>query len=93
MAELPEGVELSSAEVVKPRQSAAAVISRFDGDELQILLCHRVSEVPNFPDFWAFPGGGVSRVDRFTAETNPTWFSAREDRTSLIALLREMVEK
>ena len=93
MAELPEGVELSSAEVVKPRQSAAAVISRFDGDELQILLCHRVSEVPNFPDFWAFPGGGVSRVDRFTAETNPTWFSAREDRTSLIALLREMVEE
>ena len=93
MSELPEGVELPSAEVAKPRPSAAAVISRNSGQEMEILLCHRVSEVPSFPDFWAFPGGGISRVDREAAEDNPSWFSEREDRESLIALLREMLEE
>ena len=93
MSELPEGVEFPSAEVVKPHPSAAAVISRNSGDELEILLCHRVSEVPSFPDFWAFPGGGISRVDREVVESEPSWFSQRDDRDSLIALLREMVEE
>ncbi len=93
MSELPEGVELPSAEVAKPRPSAAAVISRNSGQEMEILLCHRVSEVPSFPDFWAFPGGGISRVDREAAGNNPSWFSEREDRESLIALLREMLEE
>ena len=60
---------------------------------MEILLCHRVSEVPSFPDFWAFPGGGISRVDIEAAEDNPYWFSGREDRESLIALLREMLEE
>lgn len=93
MSELPEGVELPSAEVAKPRPSAAAVISRNSGEDMEILLCHRVSEVPSFPDFWAFPGGGISRVDRKVAESNPSWFSEREDREWLIALLREMLEE
>ena len=60
---------------------------------MEILLCHRVSEVPSFPDFWAFPGGGISRVDREVAEDNPSWFSEIQDRESLIALLREMLEE
>lgn len=93
MAELPEGVELPASQVAKPRPSAAAVLSRGAGSEREILLCHRVSEVPAFPDFWAFPGGGVSRVDRAAAEDNPGWFAERGDRVSLIALLREMVEE
>ena len=93
MSELPDGVELPSAEVAKPRPSAAAVISRNSGQKMEILLCHRVSEVPSFPDFWAFPGGGISRVDREAAKDNPSWFSEREDRESLIALLREMLEE
>lgn len=93
MAELPEGFELPESHVAKPRPSAAAVLSRGAGSEQEILLCHRVSEVPTFPDFWAFPGGGVSRVDRAAAEDNPDWFPDHDDRVSLIALLREMVEE
>lgn len=93
MAELPEGVELPSAQIARPRPSAAAVLSRGAGEKREILLCHRVSEVPSFPDFWAFPGGGVSRVDRAAAEANPDWFAERDDGISLIALLREMVEE
>ncbi len=45
------------------------------GDE--ILVCHRVSSVPAFPDYWSFPGGGVSRIDR----------------GPLFALCREMAEE
>tara|TARA_B100001113_G_scaffold326802_1_gene299962 strand:- start:1436 stop:2965 length:1530 start_codon:yes stop_codon:yes gene_type:complete len=91
--ELPEGVDLPMSKVATPRSSAAAVISRYFENDLEILLCHRVSEVPSFPDFWAFPGGGISRVDKTAAESNPSWFSEREDRESMIALLREMVEE
>jgi glyoxylase-like metal-dependent hydrolase (beta-lactamase superfamily II)/8-oxo-dGTP pyrophosphatase MutT (NUDIX family) len=93
MDELPEEVDLPISKIAKPRPSAAAVISRYFEDDLEILLCHRVSEVPSFPDFWAFPGGGISRVDKAAAESNSSWFSEREDRESMIALLREMVEE
>ncbi len=56
-----------------PRPSASVMLRR--GDE--ILVCHRVSTVPAFPDYWAFPGGGVSRIDR----------------GPLFALCREMIEE
>ena len=63
------------------------------GDE--ILVCHRVSTVPAFPDYWAFPGGGVSRVDQAALASNPAWFPERDEdeRAALVALLREMVEE
>ena len=93
MGELPEGVELPSASVAKPRPSASLVISRFNSEKEEILLCHRVSEVPAFPDFWAFPGGGVSRVDRKVAKENPDWLDHTDDPVSTITLLRELVEE
>ena len=71
MDELPEGVELPAANVATPRPSASLIVSRMNGNMGEILLCHRVSEVPAFPDFWAFPGGGVSRTDRRLSEENP----------------------
>ena len=61
----------------------------------EILVCHRVSAVPAFPDYWAFPGGGVSRVDQAALASNPAWFPERDEdeRAALVALLREMVEE
>ena len=61
----------------------------------EILVCHRVSTVPAFPDYWAFPGGGVSRVDQAALASNPAWFPERDEdeRAALVALLREMVEE
>ena len=92
MDELPEGVELPTANVAKPRPSASLIVSRMNENIGEILLCHRVSEVPSFPDFWAFPGGGVSRVDKRVAEENPDWLIDAEERISRITLLRELVE-
>ena len=61
----------------------------------EILVCHRVSSVPAFPDYWAVPGGGVSRVDQAALASNPAWFPERDEdeRAALVALLREMVEE
>ena len=93
MGELPEGVDLPVASVAIPRPSASLIISRLNSGKEEILLCHRVSEVPSFPDFWAFPGGGVSRVDRKVAEENPSWLAHTEEPVSTITLLRELVEE
>ena len=93
MDELPEGVILPKANVAKPRPSASLIISRMNGNIGEILLCHRVSEVPSFPDFWAFPGGGVSRTDRRVSDENPKWLANTQDPVTSITLLRELVEE
>ena len=93
MDELPEGVELPKANVSTPRPSASLIVSRMNGNNGEILLCHRVSEVPSFPDFWAFPGGGVSRTDRRVSEENPKWLANTQDPVTSITLLRELVEE
>ena len=67
--------------------------SRMNGNIGEILLCHRVSEVPSFPDFWAFPGGGVSRTDRRVSDENPKWLANTQDPVTSITLLRELVEE
>ncbi|HJM67821.1 MAG TPA: MBL fold metallo-hydrolase [Candidatus Thalassarchaeaceae archaeon] len=66
-------MDVPRAQPRPPRPSASVMLRR--GDE--ILVCHRVSSVPAFPDYWAFPGGGVSRIDR----------------DPLFALCREMIEE
>ena len=64
MSEVPEGWNLSGIVRNPPRPSATLMITR-DGDEgVEVLLCHRVESMPAFPGYWAFPGGGVSRVDK-----------------------------
>ncbi len=79
------------AQVRPPRPSASVMLWR--GEE--ILVCHRVSEVPAFPDYWAFPGGGVSRADRAALDQHPEWFPKRDqsERAALVALMREIVEE
>ena len=84
-------MEVARAEPRPPRPSASVMLRR--GDE--ILICHRVSSVPAFPDYWAFPGGGVSRVDQAALDSHPEWFPHRDadERAALVALFREMVEE
>ena len=84
-------MEVTRAEPRPPRPSASVMLRR--GDE--ILVCHRVSSVPAFPDYWAFPGGGVSRVDQAALDAHPEWFPHRDEdeRAALVALFREMVEE
>ena len=93
MGELPEGMEMPKSERAAPRPSASVILSRERDSGHEILLGHRVSELPAFPDVWSFPGGAISRVDRAVAESHPEWLLDRDDRVSVFALLREMVEE
>ena len=94
MDELPEGVTLPPFEARAHVRSASAMLSRVAGDGHEVLLGHRNSELPAFPDLWSFPGGGVSRVDRESAERHPEWLTdVGENRLSVFTLLREMLEE
>jgi len=94
MDELPEGVSLPPVEARAHIPSASVMLSRVSEGGYEVLMGHRSSELPAFPDLWSFPGGGVSRVDRKSAESHPEWFSEMgEDRLSVFTLLREMVEE
>ncbi|MAK40395.1 MAG: hypothetical protein CL993_01540 [Euryarchaeota archaeon] len=94
MDELPRGLKLKRADVMEPRSSASAVFSRNIGDKYEILMCHRVPELPSFPDLWSFPGGGVSRVDYSAAEDLDIYFLEHGiNRVAIFTLLREIVEE
>jgi len=94
MDELPKGMSFEKADVVDPRSSASVVISRSVENEFEILMCHRVPELPSFPDLWSFPGGGVSRVDHQAAEKFDDFFEEfGNNRVAVFTLLREMVEE
>ena len=70
------------------------MLSRVSGSRHEILMAHRISELPAFPVLWAFPGGGVSRVDRKAAEQRPEWLTDYgSNRLQVFTLLREMVEE
>ena len=94
MDELPEGVTLPPFEARSHVRSASAMLSRVADHGYEVLMGHRNSELPAFPDLWSFPGGGVSRVDRKSAESHPEWLTdVGENRLSIFTLLREMLEE
>ena len=92
MSEVPEGFVVPDIAPAEPRASASLVVTRDSDEGVELLLCHRVSEMPSFPDWWSFPGGGVKRYDREAAGALPQ-FTDDDEGAALVALLREMVEE
>ena len=94
MSEIPEGLELPDANTSKIRRSASVVLSRKTPEGHEVLLGHRVSELASFPDYWAFPGGGISRVDLEAAKILKGKLDVGDSyEEACFALLREMVEE
>ena len=56
MGELPEGMDMPESKITTPHPSASVILSRERAGGHEILLGHRVSELPAFPDVWSFPG-------------------------------------
>ena len=69
-----------------PRPSATLMITRDGRDGVEVLLGNRSESMPSFPGYWAFPGGGVSRVDG--AASDSLGISSQH-----CAILREVVEE
>ena len=94
MGEVPAGFRIPEIKISEPHLSASAVVSRRVDDQDEILLGHRVSEMPSFPDFWTFPGGGISKIDKEVGDKYPNFLPEMGiDRIATIALLRELVEE
>ncbi|MCB9458236.1 MAG: NUDIX hydrolase [Anaerolineaceae bacterium] len=47
-----------------PSVSVAAIITRMQDDELEILLTKRADNMPTFPGAWVLPGGRVDEYER-----------------------------
>ena len=62
------------------------MITRQGDEGVEVLLGNRSESMPSFPGYWAFPGGGVSRVD--TAASEVLGISIQH-----CAILREVVEE
>ncbi len=94
MSELPEGLKLPDANTSNIRRSASVILSREAYGEHEVLLGHRVSELASFPDYWAFPGGGISRVDIEASRVLKGKLEVSDSyEEACFALLREMVEE
>ena len=86
MSEVPEGLKFPHFERKEPRPSATLMITRDGQDGVEVLLGLRSESMPSFPGYWAFPGGGVSRVD--VAASESLGISIAE-----CAMFRELVEE
>ncbi len=86
MSEIPTGMSMPAIERRGPRPSATLMITRDGDDGVEVLLGRRSETMPSFPGYWAFPGGGVSRVDKAASEV--LGISVQH-----CAIMREVVEE
>ena len=75
-----------------PKKASSAVVTRTKNGITEMLMGLRHPDVPTFPDFWSFPGGGVSKEDRILASAGDIWKDSSVD-VSIIALFRELAEE
>jgi 8-oxo-dGTP pyrophosphatase MutT (NUDIX family) len=69
MSEVPEGVDLSGFVRKPPRPTATMTLTRDGPNGPEVLLGLRSETMAAFPGYWAFTGGGVSRVDTAAVES------------------------
>lgn len=91
MSEVPEGVDLSGFVRKPPRPTATMTLTRDGPNGPEVLLGLRSETMAAFPGYWAFTGGGVSRVDAAAVES----FSVLdiEHGNAIACILRETCEE
>ncbi len=68
MSEVPEGMSLGPQQRRPPRPTATMTMTRDGEGGIEVLLGLRSETMVAFPGYWAFPGGGLSRVDAAAVE-------------------------
>ena len=63
MSEVPSGLNFDAVSAAPIRDSASLMLTRSNKDDIEILLGKRAKTMRAFPNFWSFPGGGLSRKD------------------------------
>ena len=91
MSEVPEGVRLSAQARGAPRPTATMTLTRDGPEGVEVLLGLRAKTMRAFPNYWAFPGGGVSSVDHAAVAALPQL--AGPEAASIACIMREMSEE
>ncbi|MBT60294.1 MAG: hypothetical protein CMA63_01920 [Euryarchaeota archaeon] len=91
MSELPDGVKLAAVERKPPRPTATMTMTRDGVNGVEVLLGLRSETMAAFPGYWAFPGGGLSRVDTAAVEELPQLEGP--EAVAVACILREMSEE
>ena len=91
MSEVPDGVDVAVRTRGAPRPTATMTLTRDGPDGVEVLLGLRATTMRAFPNYWAFPGGGVSSVDRAAVDAIPAL--AGPEAASIACILREMSEE
>ena len=68
MSEVPAGLSLGNLDRRPPRPSATLMVTRDSEEGVEVLLGRRAKTMPSCPEYWAFPGGGISLCDRESVE-------------------------
>ena len=91
MSEVPDGISFGSFERRPPRPTATMTMTRDGKTGIEVLLGLRSETMAAFPGYWAFPGGGLSRVDDAAVEALEG-FEGPEAK-AIACILREMSEE
>ena len=91
MSEVPEGMSLGPQQRRPPRPTATMTMTRDGEGGIEVLLGLRSETMVAFPGYWAFPGGGLSRVDTAAVE-ELEGFEGPEAK-AIACILREMSEE
>lgn len=91
MSEVPAGMTVPHKTRGLPRPTATITLTRDGPQGVEVLLGLRSPTMRAFPSYWAFPGGGVSRVDHAAVEALEA-LNGPESST-VACILREMSEE
>lgn len=91
MSERPKGIDFYVPERKPPRPTTTMTLTRKSRNGIEVLLGLRADTMPAFPGFWAFPGGGLSRVDSQSVDELEQLQG--EHAKAIAAMSREMVEE
>ena len=91
MSEVPKGVNFAPVPRRSARPTATMTLTRDGPEGVEVLLGKRSRTMRAFPNYWAFPGGGVSSVDTAAVECFPQLEG--EEAKTIACILREMSEE
>ena len=86
MSEVPSGLSMPNIEEKATSSNSDPDDNPTRRERVEVLLAIVANQCRLFPGYWAFPGGGVSRVD--TAASESLGISVQH-----CAILREVVEE
>ena len=91
MSEVPSGLNFDAVSAAPIRDSASLMLTRSNNGEIEILLGKRAKSMRAFPNFWSFPGGGLSRKD--IESVTKLNLDADEHGAMKICIVRELCEE